>query len=237
MSGLESLLADLLSTLSNASLQLDPLSQARLRELEGRSVWFDITLPTVMAGQNLTFTLSIRSPGPGDTRLADTRPADTRPADTQLEFTPDKIGQPNAIVRGTIPAVVAWLTDSPDAADTLTFEGDEAVLAALTGILTNFEPDLTDPLTTFLGADAAESLLGVAETATATFRSLLEGLANAAQETAGRSYVNGPNLSTLLNGLDALQLRIDRLAAKVRAAEERSRRGASGPDEYVEAGK
>jgi ubiquinone biosynthesis protein UbiJ len=129
-----------------------------------------------------------------------------------------------------MPALFAWLTGSDNAGSTLTFEGDEAVLAELTGILTNFEPDLAEPLTTFLGADVADNLVGVAETAFASLRSVLQGLGNAAQDTAGRSYVNSPNLSTLLNGLDDLQLRIDRLTAKVHAAEQRrggeKRRGA-----------
>lgn len=223
MSGLESVVADLLGTLSNAGLQLDPLSQARLRALEGHRVWFDISLPTALAAQNLTLTIAVGNPDPDFTGPGAGGPdlAGSRPADRRLEFTAGCHGQPNAIVRGSMPALFAWLTGSDDAGSTLTFEGDEAVLAELTGILTNFEPDLAEPLTTFLGADAADNLIGVAETAFASLRSVLQGLGNAVQDTAGRSYVNSPNLSTLLNGLDDLQLRIDRLAAKVQAAEKR----------------
>ncbi len=231
MSGLESVVADLLGTLSNAGLQLDPLSQARLRALEGHRVWFDISLPTALTAQNLTLTIAVGNPDPGLVGNPDPGPAGpgaggpdlagSRPADRRLEFTAGCHGQPNAIVRGAMPALFAWLTGSDDAGSTLTFEGDEAVLAELTGILTNFEPDLAEPLTTFLGADAADNLISVAETAFASLRSVLQGLGNAVQDTAGRSYVNSPNLSTLLNGLDDLQLRIDRLAAKVHAADQR----------------
>ena len=37
--------AEMLATLSNAILKLDPLSEPKLRELEGRSVRLDVVLP------------------------------------------------------------------------------------------------------------------------------------------------------------------------------------------------
>ena len=37
--------AEMLATLSNAILKLDPLSEPKLRELEGRSVRLDVELP------------------------------------------------------------------------------------------------------------------------------------------------------------------------------------------------
>jgi len=209
VSGLDAVLVDLLTTLSNASLDLDPLAKARLSALEGTRVQFEIKLPTPVDDKNLLLRI----------------------ADSRLEFSPGPDeptgeaaphganGQPHAIVRGSIPSVLAWLTGSGTGSDTLTFEGDEAVLAELSGILTNYQPDLAEPLSRLLGGDAAESLISAAEMALATFRSMLESASSAAQHSAGRSFVSTPKLDTLLTGLDALQLRTDRLAAKVRAAE------------------
>ena len=45
MSGIETAVAEIISTLSNAGLKLDPLSEARLREIEGRSVCLEIEPP------------------------------------------------------------------------------------------------------------------------------------------------------------------------------------------------
>jgi hypothetical protein len=53
---------------------------------------------------------------------------------------------------------------------------------------------------------------------------MLESASSAVGHSAGQSFVSTPKLDTLLTGLDALQLRTDRLAAKVRAAERTSER-------------
>ncbi len=209
MNGLEVVLVDLLSTLSNASLALDPLATARLSALEGTRVQFEIKLPTPVDDKNLLLRIV-------DSRLEFT-PGPDEPTDEAGPHGAN--GQPHAIVRGSIPSVLAWLTGSGTVSDTLTFEGDEAILAELAGILRSYEPDLAEPLASLLGDEAAESLIGAAEMALATFRSMLESASSAARHSAGRSFVSTPKLDTLLTGLDALQLRTDRLAAKVRAAE------------------
>ncbi len=216
MSGLDDLLVGLLSNLGNAGLALDPLAKARLDTLDGTRVRFEIVLPAGEPAAEKNLTLHI--------------------AEGRLEFTPadnaQPDSQPHAIVRGSIPSVLAWLTGTGAVSDTLTFEGDEAILAELAGILTNYEPDLADPLTSLLGNDAAENLIGAAEMAFAAFRSVVESASSAAQRSAGRSFVSAPKLDTLLTGLDALQLRTDRLAAKVRAAE--ASRGAARASEPAE---
>ncbi|MEE8077681.1 MAG: hypothetical protein V3T18_01695 [Pseudomonadales bacterium] len=250
MNGLEVVLVDLLSTLSNASLALDPLATVRLSALEGTRVQFEFAQPAPAAGRD---PAAGKEPAAGRAPAATKEPAATKkpaatkePAATQkpvaeknltlliadgrLEFTPGgdaptaEDGQPHAIVRGSIPSVLAWLTGAGGGSDTLTFEGDEAILAELTGILRSYEPDLAEPLTSLLGDEAAESLIGAAEMAFATFRSMLESASSAVGHSAGRSFVSTPKLDTLLTGLDALQLRTDRLAAKVRAAERTSER-------------
>ena len=236
MNGLELVLVDLLSTLSNASLALDPLATARLKALEGTRVQFEFAQPA--AGKA---PAAEREPAAGRAPAATKEPAATQKpvaennltlhiADGRLEFTPggdEPTGedrQPHAIVRGSIPSVLAWLGGSDAVSDTLTFEGDEAILAELAGILRSYEPDLAEPLTNLLGGQAAENLIGAAEMAFTAFRSVLESASSAARDSAGRSFVSTPKLDTLLTGLDALQLRTDRLAAKVRAAERASER-------------
>lgn len=194
---LESLFTEFINTLTNASLKLDPLSESRLRALDGRSVRLVTELPTPV--DDKTFTL-----------LA---------TDGRIEVLPYAVPEPNAIARGSIPDLLSWFVRGVTGTGRISFEGDETVLQEFTGIFRSFSPDLAEPVSGLLGNDVAANLLNVIEGAMATLRSAVDGAGSALQRGTSERYVTRASLNALLDVLDDTQSRVDRLAQRVRAAE------------------
>jgi ubiquinone biosynthesis protein UbiJ len=194
-------LADALTDLANRGLGLDPATAARLAALEGRRLRLEAELPGPLGSQSVT--LEIRDGGLHRPRHDDV--------------------PPNVIVRGRPPALLAWLGGvDAGAAGQIHIDGDSAVLAELRSALLGFRPDAEAPLAGLLGPDLARDLLGGAELAMATLRSALQGGTNAMRHSAGASLADHRQLDVLLDRLDDLRLRVDRLGARV--AEQESRR-------------
>jgi len=195
---LESLFAEFVNTVTNASLKLDPLSEPRLRALQGRRIHLVTELPAV---DDRTFTV-----------LA---------TDGRLEIVPYAMPDPNAIVRGSIPDLLGWLVRGAAGQGRVSFEGDETVLHELTDVLHGYAPDVTEPIAGLVGGDVATNLLSVAEGAMATLRSALEGAGSALQQGTAQRYVTRSDLNAFLDMLDDARSRADRLAQRVTAGEQR----------------
>ncbi len=198
-SGPEAVLVDLLADLVNRSLDLDPASRARLGALEGTRVQLTVELGPL---GNRDLALAVTS---GRLR------AFARPAEA-----------PHVILRGNPAAIGAWLLGAdPNGVGGLTIDGDSTALAQLSEVLKGFRPDLAGPLERLLGAEGARTLLGSAELAFAGLRSALEGAGRSVREGAADAFVDRRQAARFLDDLDDLRLRVDRLAARVAAEEQR----------------
>ncbi len=191
MTTLDTVAAELLATLSNAALKLDPLTEPRLREMEGRTARFDLRAP----GGNT----------PARIRLEVCK--------ASLNFSLGSNEPADAVVRGTFPELLAFFQGRP--AEGLTYDGDEQLLHTLAGLLEQYQPDFAEPLTGVLGSEAAQSVVGFAEAALAATRSALEAIGKAAGDSARAHYTADREFEQARNTLDAVTLRVDRLRARV----------------------
>ena len=196
----EALLTEFVNTLTNASLKLDPLSESRLRLLDGRRVHLVTELPTPV--DDRTFSLLI--------------------SNGRVEILPYAVPQPNAIARGTIPDLLGWFVAGANSPGRISFEGDDTVLQELTDIFHSYTPEFSEPVSGLLGGEVAANLLNVAEGAMATLRSAAQGAGSALQRGTAQRYVTRASLSAFLDVLDDTRSRVDRLAQRVRAAESRT---------------
>ena len=95
------------------------------------------------------------------------------------------------------------------------------MLQEVSALFSGFAPDLTRPLAGIVGREAADNLVGMGELAIAGLRSALEGVSGSFRQSASERFVSRPQLDQLLDSIDDMRLRIDRLAARVSAEEAR----------------
>lgn len=196
--GPEAVLADMLAELANRGLDLDPASRARLAALEGSRVQLSAQFPGL---GNRDFTLSVQA--------------------GRLRLFLHALETPQVIVRGSAADLAAAVFAASDAARSrLEIDGDATVLQELTAALQDYRPDLDGPLSRMLGPEASRSLLGTAELALAGLRSALEGAGSTARQSASRAFVDRAQANRLVDELDDLRLRVDRLGARVAAREQ-----------------
>jgi ubiquinone biosynthesis protein UbiJ len=195
-STLEALFTGFLTSVGHATLKLDPTSDIRLAALEGKSLRLNVVGPG--------------GSGPGTLTL--------RVSDGELEWLTGETVRPNAILTGTLPDIVALLL-GPDSGPGVTIEGDEAVLSEFGKLLTAFEPDLAGPIGNVLGQRAADDLIGLAEAGIALLKSAAETIGGSARESARAGWVADEDFDRALDRIQGLQLRVDRLAARVGLAE------------------
>ena len=184
-------LSSIANLLSRQALEADPATAARLAGIAGRCVEFDCTLPPVQCHVQITEQGINTVPGPAD--------------------------QPDAIVQGTATDLATWLL--PTHPGNVTVHGDEALLIELRSILSQYQPDLAGPLNSIVGEQTAAALLGSAEMGLKGLRSLFEGVGQSMQQQAAGQFISRDQIDQLLDGIDELRLRIDRLAAGVTQAE------------------
>lgn len=210
---LESLLARLAGEVSSQTLKLDPASYPRLEAIAGTRIRFDVLPPSV--------------PGLNSANAA--------PRSALLTIHPDALqleaggaAEAHAIVTGTLPGIARSFFGPAPAADKaadssgVRIEGDEAALASVAGLFRDLEPDLAEPLAGIIGRGAADNLIGVAEAGFAFLRSAAESLASGARKEAENVWVTDQAQSSFLDRMDDLKLRLDRLDARIRLAEERA---------------
>lgn len=189
------LLGELATQVTNRALSTDPILRSKLVNLSGTTVEFQSTVPAV------AWHLSINA--------------------EQLSVLPGPAAQPTAIVRGTPVELIRWFIPS-GAGGNLEISGDVTRLLELADLLKDFQPDLEDGLRTIAGPDAAAALLGGFELGLRSMRSLVEGVGQSLQQQAAGNFVKRDQLDTLLNGIDDLRLRVDRLAANIARREQQS---------------
>jgi len=198
--GLDAVFADVLADFANRSLDLDPASRARLSALDGSEVQIVAELPAPLGDRE--FTIAVR--------------------EGRLRFYSRAADHPRVLVRGSPPDLAAWLMAGGSAAGSrLVIEGDSTLLGELAAAWRAFRPDLGAPLSRLLGQEAAQAALGTAELAFAALRSALEGAERAVRDGAGRAFVDRAQTERFLDEIDDLQLRVDRLGARVHAQEQR----------------
>lgn len=192
-------LGALLERVVNTVLGLDAASRARLRALHGRSVR--------IRAEDLqqTWRLDVVA----DRLLL--RPDDAATA-----------APPSVVVSGSAAQLVVWLA-SRGTRGRVRVDGDNDTLLELLDVLDEFdplpgtEPDADGPLGALFTAPLAERALGAVELAAAGLRSAVEGARSSAAAAASDQFVDRGHFDTLLDGVDALTLRIDRLEARLRA--------------------
>ena len=199
-------LADIATRLSRQALQSDPVLAARLAQLQGNVVELQCTVPAA------TWHLQIEA--------------------DQVRTVSGPAPHPQAVVRGSLPALSRWLLPGGGSAD-LEISGDQVLLMELADLLKSFSPDLAQPLNQLLGPELAGSLIGGAELGLQALQSLLEGAGRTVQKQATDTFVQRPQLNEFLDGVDELRLRVDRLAARIdAAARQRRDREAKGGHEH-----
>lgn len=195
------LLADGLADFANATIGLDTAGAARLGALEGNRVLIRGQVPQGLPGPAaLSFTLEVKG--------------------GRLRLLPGAAATPNAIVTGGLVDLAAWaVSRGRHTPPGLRLEGDTRLLESLAEIAADYRPDLERPLGRIVGAENANRMISAAEVAFAGLRSLLQGAAAGAKQGAGRWFATQSALDGFLDELDELRLDVDRLGARVEAAE------------------
>lgn len=197
--GPEAVLADMLAELANRSLDLDPASRARLAALEGSRIQLAAQFPGL---------------GPRDLTLSVQA--------GRLRLFPHALEAPDVIVHGSAADLAAAIFGASDTALTrLEIDGDSSLLQELTAAVHDYRPDLDSPLSRMLGPQAATSVLGTAEMALAGLRSALDGAGSTMRQSASAAFVDRARANRLVDDLDDLRRRIDRLGVRVAAQEQR----------------
>ncbi len=129
---------------------------------------------------------------------------------------------PHAIIRGSGRELVQALLPGGNF-EGLIIEGDTALLFNLTNLFSRFSPDVATPLGRFIGEANAANLVGTAELGLAGLKTALSGLSQTVQQQATGQFVKTRQLDELLEGIDGLRLRVDRLAANLSRVEQAKR--------------
>jgi len=205
---LEALLASLIGEVTSRTLQLDPTSYPRLEAIAGTRIRFEVippALPGVPEGDARTLLLTVHPDA--------------------LDLRAGADGEAHAVVRGTLPDIArSLLGQDPDADTTagVRVEGDGAALQAVAALFRDLEPDLAEPLSALLGRDMADNVIGAAEAGLAFLKSAAESMTAGLRQEARSNWVDDDAFRQLMDRTEDLGLRVDRLAARVRLAEERT---------------
>lgn len=192
-------LTSVLEDIANELVDLDPEARDKLRTLQGRSI--EIRATDLARSWRLTVATQ---------RLL----VATHAADDNLAT------RPNVIVSGRVTNLVTWLASRGERG-AVQIDGDDAVLLELFAILTEIAPGqgIANNLFGTSADDAAEwgsRLLGAVELAAAGLRSTAQSFAESSKAAAASQFVDRPNFDELLDGIDDLKLRVDRLDATVK---------------------
>ena len=190
-----SAIAAIIERIAGAVVSLDEDTQARLRELEGQILVFELSAPK--ADLRVTFT--------GGSLLVN--------AQTDHHSEP-----PHTIVRGTAAALIQGLVSGKlDGA--VTIDGDEALLRTLQDCITQLRPDLSTILEPLAAQPAFSDLIGQAEYAFATLKAATGNLFTELQSAGKRHFADEDDLERFADRLQGLQLKLDRLNARTAALE------------------
>ena len=187
--------AAIIERIAGAVVALDEDTQARLRELDGQILLFELSAPS--ADLRVTFT--------GGSLLVS--------AETGHNPAP-----PHTIVRGPTTALIQGLV-SGKLDGTITIDGDEALLRTLQDCVAQLRPDLSAILEPLAAQPALADLIGQAEYAFETFKAATGNLFTELQSAGKRHFADEDDLEQFAARLQALQLKLDRLNARTAALE------------------
>ena len=139
-----------------------------------------------------------------------------------VQLFPGPADSPHAIIKGSGRELVQALLPGGNF-EGLIIEGDTVLLFNLTNLFSRFAPDLATPLGRFIGEANAANLVGTAELGLAGLKTALSGLSKTVQQQATGQFVKTRQLDELLEGIDRLRLRVDRLAANLSRVEQAKR--------------
>ncbi len=187
------MLADFATTVTERALASDPATRTRLTALAGKSIDIDCTAPPMQWSLHID--------------------------DDALRISTGPCAAPSAIVRGNALQLGSWLL--PGAGQGVYVEGDALLLTQLKEVLSEFAPDVAEPLSRLVGTSTADTLLGTVEMGLKSLSGALAGARDEARHRSSTLFVKQGDFDALLDGIDTLRLRVDRLAAKVKREEDR----------------
>ena len=179
------------TSITNKALNTDPELQGKLRELNGRIVEIECTAPTVIGHFNVI--------------------------DGRLLFATGAVNEPHVRVKGSAANLIKWLSQREP--EDLIIDGDHNILLAFLNLAQAFDPDVEHTLTTILGRDLASRAAGTAELGLRGLQSIVQGVGRSIQDTTSSRFVKKDEFDTLLDGIDELRLRVDRLSENLRQRE------------------
>lgn len=190
------MLAQLGNQISQQALATDPNLAARLAQFEGRCIEFQSTAPVISWHFLLT--------------------------DKGIKTISGGAQAPHAIVTGSAVELLQALLPGGKLGQ-LSVEGDSALVFELMSLLRDFVPDISTPLGRIIGDVNAATLVSSAELGLRGLQAILTGLGQSAQQQATSQFVKTSQLGVLLDGIDELRLRVDRLAANMQRVEKAKR--------------
>ncbi len=184
-------------TIANESARLDPLTRKRLGALAGHSIAIELRPP----GETTTLSFDGRS----------------------IRVQAGSIATPSVIVRGTPSALAAAFIGADIRGGSITIEGDEVVLGQFRSIVRDYRPEIFSPLYDIVGPQISKAVTSAVELGFAALsaiaRSLNDESGRLAREGVRQRYLTTPEFDSLLDSMQALRIRIDRLDVRTNALE------------------
>lgn len=191
---IESFLADMATSISNKALNADPELKEKLLNLNGRIIEVECTAPATIGHMTAQ--------------------------GGRLLFSPGRAERPHVRVKGTAINLGKWLTQMQ--AEDLIIDGDHNVLLEFLNIAQSFDPDVESTLSEIFGPDLASRAAGTAELGLRGLHSLVQGVGHTITDNTSAQFVRKDEFDHLLEGIDELRLRVDRLSENLRRRESES---------------
>ena len=121
--------------------------------------------------------------------------------------------QPQAILHGRLTDLLRLVADGK-LTSAVTIEGDTTLLTTLQKLARSYRPDLARALT-FLEPKQADAIANLAEAGLSALQNLADVVGDTLKRKAGEHFSTSADVTTLLQDLDQLRMRVDRLATKI----------------------
>lgn len=192
MLSIEHFFADMATSISNKALTTDPEIQETLTRLDGRIIEVVCTAPA------LTGYMMIK--------------------DQKVVFETGDSDHPHVRIKGNAQNLLRWLTQREP--EDLIIDGDHNVLLEFLSLAQQFDPDIEHALTAIVGGDLAAKAADAAQLSLkglqSVAQSVAEGIGQTVQKQTAAHFVSKDEFDKLLDGIDELRLRVDRLSANLK---------------------
>jgi len=184
----------LLETVANRVIRLDPFSQRKLAELDGRLIAIHSEQP------DFDFYL--------------------QPTDSGLRFLKQPEGEPDVTLRGDMSGFIKLLkSDGAGFSDAgVRIEGDVEIAQKLKAVMEHLDPDWEEELSRHVGDVAAHQIgrvaRGVKDWLASAHRAIEKNSAEYFQEEAG-VLATHDQIEQFVEGVDKLRDDVERLAARI----------------------